>query len=749
MPDTYDYASELGLTDVPYQTDTRETPRMGDPFFGNMTDDDLLAAAVPGYTAEDSTPSASAPQDPAVSPVISPTQVDHDLLPPIPVQGKQKASVSASRSGFSADKNAQVRRGPGGALDRRIANVEAEGDAKQSAMLAPFDKAREESLDAIHADTKANVDYITAAGHQKHLLAQLQQHYDEQSNQLIMGAQKEAASKKADYIAALGEFRAARVNPTQLWDNMTGGEQLGMLAVAFVQDFLGAKGINTSAMATFNKAIDRNISAQEAAIRQKGDVAQGFKQLWDMQMAESNSLQETRARMRGYMLESAKTAVEAHMAQFDAQLVTAKGQAGIAKMDEELAKNIFEVTKHIDSYTSTRVNQEIQRYGDELRASMDSARIAVSREANQIERDKMKATKPSDPYADLVYDTTQSGNGRPIAVFNEGVSPEEKKNFREQQAVSSKLIQLQREYEGLLLKKNQGALGGTRWQDTDTAKLRNVAYEIFNTRAKIQTGAAITPSEEKRFKTATPEALFGTQFNVRAVVSQTQRHIQDELAVRQQSIARPLHPQDPRRELPNPRIIQGEPEYTEAGIIESGKENEKDLERSIREKRLQKLEKHSAFETYEGDTDVSTGYIKADHERFLASQPDEVAQQKKQIEYAPGMPNVMKGPMNYEVALSEIAKQAEQFKEKAAEGDKAAASRYAELVDDLKNVAAPATSGFETTMPSQYALMKLQDLGEDVSEPGTESVDSPASSVSHEDLPPIPVEAKPRRKGRR
>jgi hypothetical protein len=715
------------------------TPGQGfSPITGTMTDEDILASVLPGYAPSDDPSLTTQPsQVDAAGPTVMPQQVPNagPGNPGSAVTTKVKSGTSVGTSGFSQSKNEQIRKGPGAGIRGEIAGIEAQGDVDAAARAQPFVDSAQNEANAANMEVDASVKHINAAGHQKALLAELTNHYDTQTQEMIVGEQGKAASAKANYVAALNEFRAARVNPSQLWDNMSGGEQLGTLAVAFVQDFLGSQGIHTSAMSTLNKAIERNIDSQVRGIQTKGQVAEGFKGLWDMQMAESSSALEARNRMRGFMLESAKTAIEAHMAQFDAGLATAKGQAMIAKIDQELQKTIFEVNKTQDASTAQRINQAIALYGDELRASMESARISVAREANQIERDKMKAQQgPGDPYADLVFDTTESGQGAPIAQFNDGIKPEEKQKFREKQAISSKLVQLTREYDSLLAKNgNQGLLGGTRWQDSDTARLRNVAYEILNTRIKLQTGAALSEAEAKRIMTSTPTALFGTDFNVRSVVAQTQKHIQDDLAISQQSIARPLHPQDPRRTLPNQRIIQGQAEKTEAGLIESGEIDKKDIQKIINEGYIKGLEKHTANE----QADEVPSDVKKRHAQFLAEHPELAASAKNTSSYAPGLPSLAKGPQNFEVAITGLARSAAGVKEKADEGDQHAAALYKEKVAIMKHLASPVISGTNPNdVQGLYALMELHNMGEDVGTTTSESpAEVPTSATAHEEMP--------------
>jgi hypothetical protein len=696
------------------------------PITGTLTDEDILAAVVPGYMAQDSEPGADAPPSPAPSePVTSPG--------PQPVTTKVKAGSSVGTSGFSAGKNAQVRRGPGSALDQRIAAINAAAPEQAAAAVAPFQEATDAQQAAAQLEIDATAKHILAEGHQKKLLADLQNQYDGQTNELIATEQGRAQEAKANYVSALNEFRAARGNPAQLWDNMSGGEQLGTLAVAFVQDFLGSQGIHTSAMSTLNKAIDRNIDAQVRAIQQKGQVAEGFKTLWDMQMAESSSMEETRKRMRGFMLESAKTAIESHMSQFDAALATAKGQAMIAKLDQELAKNIFDVNKHQDAMTSARINQELQRYGDELRASMESARISVAREANRIERDKMKAQQgPGDPYAGLIFDTSDSGQGAARWEFNSDIKDSARDKYRESQASTDHITKLSREYQSLARQFGQhGLTSGTRWSDDKTERLRAIAGEITQLRALALTGKAANETELKMIKSATPQDLFAGRLNIAPVIAQTERHMRDQLEAQRRQIARPLHEKDPRRTLSVPSEKFGEVEHKESQLIETSEADKKDIQRAVLEGRLKLLEKHGAYEPVSSETPSD---VRKDHEQFLAEHPDLAAAAKTQAEIAPGSKSLANGPMQFEATLTGVARDAIGNKEKAAEGSAHDRAMYDEKVKVLRHVA----SGLVTNpddIQAMYALYQLHKLGEDAGLPGAESPEVPYATTAREEMP--------------
>lgn len=759
--DIYGYAQQAGMIpdfgiDPSVFEQPAPAPRQSQfsPYTGTMTDEDILAHFAPGATD-------TAAPEPVVAEPAAP------IAPPQPQQIKEGTSVS--QSGYSPTKNAQVRKGPGARLDQEIANIETRGAAEaQDRMVGPAAAAQGE-MEAAHGEATANADLITAEGHQLALLAKLKQDYDGQTQELIAGEQGKAAQAKTNYIAALNDFRAARVNPAQLWDHSTAGERIGTLAVAFVTDFLGVKGIHTSAMATLNKAIDRNIDAQVRGIQTKGEVAQGFKGLWDMQMQESNSMQETRLRMRGFMLDSAKTAIESNMSQYQAALASAKGQSAIAKIDQELQKTVFEINKHQDAATGQRISQAIQRHGDELKASMDAARLSVERERLNIEKGKNGG---GSEVGNLIYDNSKSGGGHARWIFKPGVQDKEKGEYRSAQEDTNHVTDLIGEYQSLHRKYgNQELTAATRWSSTDDKRLRAIANEIFMIRQKAVTGAAATNKEAERIATGTPEALFSSKGDIAPVLADTERRMREKLSRKREVVAFDLPEGHAYRSFKSSTGTEGEAEVAEAKLVGDRRDQEKELEKLIQGGRVKGLEKHSAREPISTDYFDVPKDVKEDHTRFIQAHPElpvregDVTPGKalvlssdgktppKEVDAAEAASYKKRGfvvreaekysdiPLNYEGALTGLARDAAGYKGYAADGSKQDERRYQENVALLKHIAAPVLTGTRPNDPEGlYALMKLQDLGEDVA---TEHPADPVTtSVTYEEAPPEPKKRK-------
>ncbi len=743
---------------------------------GGFSDEDILAHFVPQEK-----PALFQDEE---SPILAPPSAEMaspPFAPPAPTPGSstssmKQSSYSQGQSGFSGKKNQQVRKGPGAVLDNEIAGIKEEGAQLEQQRQAPAIAAAQEEKDAAHGEALATADYLTAEGHQKAILAQLAQQHDAQTEAMIADENAKAQYSKASYIAALNDFRAARVNPGQLFNSMNGVEQAGTLAAAFLDGFLAPKGIQVGAVDMLNKAIDRNIDAQVRAIQTKGQVADGFKTLWDMQMAESHSMQEARTRMRGFMLDAMKTQVEANLSGFNAALATAKGRTAVAKIDQELVKTLNDISKHIDTRTATNISQAIQRYGDELRASMESARIAVAAKEAETNRQRLaleKQAKVGNPIADLVYDNSKSGGGYANGIFKPGIQDKEKQEYREAQATTNHLTDLMQEYQKLnRLYGSQGPLSGTRFSKEQDARLRAVAAEIMEQRALKYSGKAVTDQERKLLQHGTPDRVFAMTRDIASQLADTERREREALNRKRETLVFDLPTEGPGSEYRGYRSGmsgEGAAEIKEADLVGSGEDKKKSPDQVIRDGQIKDLEKHVAYEKL----DEVGADVKADHEKFLANHPELSQQLSSGKAIAPGT----RGPkdiLRYERGLTRLKEDAQKALEYANEASDENEKKhhmdvFNEDVELLEHQAAPVISG---TNPNDeqglYAKQMLEDLGVDTSgttgrdfseatgNPKGRTYTTPSelategSYSSHEELPPDvelpPIPTKRKRK---
>lgn len=361
--------------------------------------------------------------DPAYNPMaVAPvgTTSSPASLPP-GTSHSQSTAESQSYHGWNPGKFGQVQQSTDASAAQGMNASDATAAQWGAKEIPVINRAYDSSIDAATTQAKANVNMIMANGEQALVMQRLQDEFAAEETKINAQSTAQANQAKADYMAALNDFRASRVDPSQLWHNMTGGERFGTLASAFVHDFLGARGINTSAMATLNKAIDRNIDAQVQAIRTKGEAAEGFKSLWYMQRNQSASDAEARARVRTFLLDGAKQAVIANMAPYESALASAQGKAAIAKIDEELAKSYVDVYRHIDANSLALRQQALSKWQTQVNAALETQANSVrQQEANTHSRLADKQTQPAIPRGIYDPETKQL-----VAFYKPGVKDDE------------------------------------------------------------------------------------------------------------------------------------------------------------------------------------------------------------------------------------------------------------------------------------------------------------------------------------
>src|ERR1700759_2413523 len=329
------------------------------------------------------TPSPAQVAVPAPTPesglITSPFQVpegDDNLPAPGSVNPgslKQGTSVDlgskVSQQGSSSAAMAAIQAGPKTALERGeakdLANVEGEYNPL-------FQQEHQAAVEKEQADLKvAQIESqkIAATSQAKQKIAAANTDFQAKEQAAMDNAKVESAASIAQYRAALADYQASGVNPSQLWDQGGSVGQFAMIATAFGHDFLGAKGIQTSGLDTINQAIKNNINAQLENINKKQQVANGFKQIWDMQRQQSSSDAEARARVNGFYLAAINNQIDATLGSYDSQLALAKAQSAKAAINQEIVKNDLLVQQHIDTAANARATNRVKAYGDDLQAA--------------------------------------------------------------------------------------------------------------------------------------------------------------------------------------------------------------------------------------------------------------------------------------------------------------------------------------------------------------------------------------------
>ena len=477
---------------------------------GGATDQDIAAAVASSPTAQGGgpVPDTSPARSSAASPAPAAT------------------SSSVSYQGFLPSQYAKIQNTTDPALRGSFAQIDRDVAPEASAMTGAINSAHNSGVAAAKAGATAERNIEMETGRQADLMKGMIDAHAAEEAKITEQYRAESNQAKADYMAALADFRGSRVDPSALWKQMGKGNQFGMMVSAFVQDFLGARGIHTSAMDTFSKAVQRNIDAQIEGIKQKGEVADGFKNLWQMQREQSASDAEARQRIYGFMLDGAKQAVVSHMAQYKAGLADAQGQAAIAKLDEEFSKNLVDVYKHIDTTTLQRREQAIQIFGERLRASTESARLTEQK--REFEAQRAATTPPPDPTSGKLIDPWTGKYAYALKDDLANVKPEDRAKIEQQvqgdlsnaKTLDDAFVHL-RELTHKMGPMPTGMYARSRWADTWQKEYDGARQQVGQALARMVDGRVSQQEIEGQLQ-GIPEKLMLAQYDLEQVIADKQ-----------------------------------------------------------------------------------------------------------------------------------------------------------------------------------------------------------------------------------
>lgn len=526
-----------------------------------FTDTDVAAAFIPGYEEPEiemepdfvgngpvtspqqvseepilPTPGPVLSPEPAVAPMAEPTGTP--LSPSLP-PGSSVAS-SASYKGYSPAASAAIQASPEMArFNARNTEIDAQALGDAAAFATMYDATANQSMAAQDAETAATINFQNElAGQQSNLLEE-RKRLARQQEALEARLDGEEMAARAEYIASL----QMKVEPNQLWKNLSGGEQVGMMTAAFVHDFLGAKGIKTSAMDTWNRAIDRNIAAQAQNIN---NAQTGFKNLWDMSVANSKTKQEAFVRMRGYYLESMELAIDQHMMQFKTPLTQAQGMKAKAAIAEAKIKQKTELWEKLNEHTRAMKQQNLGLLGAELQ----NAQIMASIRAKEAAARAAAAKKEGAEDENWVYDSTNADQGYAEAVgeFRGGVSDTQKKDYLAKQEAATALFRDVKKLRGMYREfGNAGITDFGRLSDTEKVMLQALHTQILTNFAKAQSGLSYTDKQLETYALAFPFPKVGTMADLEPVYAQFESGARRSLKDASVGVVRDFAPGDARK----------------------------------------------------------------------------------------------------------------------------------------------------------------------------------------------------------
>lgn len=370
------------------------------------------------------------PAEDRPAPVATEEPADIEM-PPEDVPGRSGQDYSYGVREMAENYNPQMLKEAKGGYTKRVAAAEKWGESgrKQAAgMLANASVARSTAIEGV-----SGIQQKIAAkeAEWRSNIARLQMDQAKKEQDAMIASQQVVSNARNRYLSQVQAFQSMQVDPNQVWGQMDGAGKFQTLAAVFVAGFLGARGIPTEVMSTINKAIDRNIAAQEANIQKQGQVAQMFGQLYDMARSESASDAEARLRLRGLYMAQMENAMLAELAQYDAPLAKAKAAEMQAMLQEQFVKDLQDLEQvwfdRVDSIRKT----ETQRYGIEVSAAQQKKdrelreRLATLDTVGKAREGDARAKEELKKRIIL-----EAGTGRPVAFALPGTSESALNNLR-------------------------------------------------------------------------------------------------------------------------------------------------------------------------------------------------------------------------------------------------------------------------------------------------------------------------------
>lgn len=434
-------------------------------------------------------PFGEAPVDPTLGPSFG--EADLSFLPPLPSEmpyspqpdiktsGSIGLSQSSSERGFSPEKYSQIRRGPGARLDRDLAAAEAEAEAAYAPHKAESRAISGLLAGAENAAHQANLEILVEKGKGQEDAFLLARNLEHKLRAAQEAAALQSQAALANYRASQEEFAAMEMDPGQIFDRAGAANSFAMGAAAFIHDFLGAGGVKTSAMDTFNRAQELNIRAQVENMRHKGEVTQGFKNLWEMTRMQSATEEEAMVRMHGYSLKALEARVTADMGKYDSRLAGAKHQAALAEIRQARLDNEMKFQTLQDQKYSNAAKHLMDRYGVEMSNAQAAAQRANTLKIAEMEdkriRDLAEASRTTNkPYQRQVIDPLTN---RGILRFKPGITEKEMEKVTDMVAKYEPAAKGIKEMRELARKAgaSNDALKGTRLDVEDRRQLHAMA----------------------------------------------------------------------------------------------------------------------------------------------------------------------------------------------------------------------------------------------------------------------------------
>jgi hypothetical protein len=420
-------------------------------------------------------------------------------------------SVSTSGSGFnfSPEKTQQVKAGFTNQVDARNAQSQQDIYGEANQIAGEYRGVADAQKANVAARTNLDIEKAAieseAAFEEADLIADL--NFKEKLGYEEARMKEEQAM--ANWAGAMKAYEASNINPGKLWGDMNGSDRFNTAAAVFAHNILASKGINTTTMASLNRALDDNLNAQLQNMEKKGRVAGQFKQVYDAVRSESESEAEARMKMRGLMLQEFRAGVTAKLSSMDSDYAKIKAQEIYTGIEQQLVKDMTELrqiyrqnNERERAYNSDLMYKEAQLRMEAYRNSLSARQVALQ----EKEAEAKKAPPQWDPEL-LVRDPAgidMQGQATPIGharTKEQAAELEKKLNYQYDAAkAASRISELSRERGKIYT-----GPGRAQFMTKHKAEMESIRLDLVTAKKRALSGLAATDNEQKVF-----EQIIGT-----------------------------------------------------------------------------------------------------------------------------------------------------------------------------------------------------------------------------------------------
>jgi hypothetical protein len=237
-------------------------------------------------------------------------------------------------------------------------------------------------------------------------------------------------ASRAKYEGSLAKLEAMQIDPNRLFRSGAVQWSSAIAAVAAASNKPGNLALSNSLMTSITNAVANDVNGQIENMKNQKSVTEGFKTLWDMTAADSQSEAEARAKVTGAYLGVIGSYIGAQALQEQSQVTRASLGEAQAKIQVEKVKAASDAYTELAKIHSQRLDTISQDARTAAQVAVQRASVNESaRQYNETAKAKAKAEQQQ-MANEGVYANTPGGGNRYQGQAKGGTPEERGKNLQ-------------------------------------------------------------------------------------------------------------------------------------------------------------------------------------------------------------------------------------------------------------------------------------------------------------------------------